>query len=217
MKLFRTAAMAAGILLSGAIATGASAASLTITDVETGNGDLGNITVPGYGQPWTTPILFTDSKGATFVVFCDDLDHTVNVGGGQSLPYETGRVTVDGLGRALSESTSNRMGQLAEIGIVDYDHHNENGAIAAQAAIWDIEYGVDVTSTDPVLSALIADDLNVKDNMKGFAFGLISDDGHQSQLTGGVPEPATWGMMLVGFGGLGVAMRAARRRRAATA
>src|SRR5665213_3409828 len=87
MNLFRTAAMAAGILLSGAVATGAAAASLIITDVETGNGDLGNITVPGYGQPWTTPILFTDSKGATFVVFCDDLNHTVNVGGGQSLPY----------------------------------------------------------------------------------------------------------------------------------
>ena len=31
-----------------------------------------------------------------------------------------------------------------------------------------------------------------------------------------VPEPATWAMMLVGFGGLGVAMRS-RRRASATA
>jgi hypothetical protein len=32
-----------------------------------------------------------------------------------------------------------------------------------------------------------------------------------------VPEPATWAMMLVGFGGLGAAMRASRRAKAATA
>jgi hypothetical protein len=34
---------------------------------------------------------------------------------------------------------------------------------------------------------------------------------------GGVPEPATWSMMLVGIGGLGAAMRASRRRLAAPA
>ncbi len=31
---------------------------------------------------------------------------------------------------------------------------------------------------------------------------------------GGVPEPATWGLMLMGFGGLGAALRANRRRTA---
>ena len=36
----------------------------------------------------------------------------------------------------------------------------------------------------------------------------------QSNGAGGVPEPATWAMMLVGFGGLGAVMR--RRRTAAT-
>lgn len=30
--------------------------------------------------------------------------------------------------------------------------------------------------------------------------------------TGAVPEPATWAMMLLGFGGIGVAMRRSRRR-----
>ncbi len=34
---------------------------------------------------------------------------------------------------------------------------------------------------------------------------------------GGVPEPATWAMMLVGFGGLGAAMRLSRRKQAAVA
>jgi hypothetical protein len=33
----------------------------------------------------------------------------------------------------------------------------------------------------------------------------------------GIPEPATWAMMLVGFGGLGAALRSARRAKAVTA
>ena len=36
-----------------------------------------------------------------------------------------------------------------------------------------------------------------------------------STLGGGVPEPASWALMLVGFGGLGMAMR--RRRAVALA
>ena len=37
------------------------------------------------------------------------------------------------------------------------------------------------------------------------------------QLQAGVPEPATWGLMLIGFGGLGAALRNSRRRQAAIA
>ena len=33
-----------------------------------------------------------------------------------------------------------------------------------------------------------------------------------SSTAGAVPEPATWSIMLVGFGGLGAALRASRRR-----
>jgi len=36
-------------------------------------------------------------------------------------------------------------------------------------------------------------------------------------LIGSVPEPATWAMMLVGFGLMGALLRVARRRRIATA
>jgi hypothetical protein len=32
---------------------------------------------------------------------------------------------------------------------------------------------------------------------------------------GGVPEPATWGMMLLGFAGIGMALRRSRRRNGA--
>jgi hypothetical protein len=228
MKSFRTVLLAAEILFA-AVASTASAASLIITDVETGNGDLGNVNVPGYGSPWTTPILMTDSTGQTHVVFCDDLNHDVNVGGGQSLPYDFGLVTVNGLGAALTESVSNEMGQLANIGRTDYGVGDEDGAIAAQAAIWGIEYGLTVTSTDSTIESLITQDMTVTDNGGGWATGLISETGQQAQIigvglggnqplvNGAVPEPATWAVMLIGFGGIGAAIRSNRRKQAAAA
>ena len=36
-------------------------------------------------------------------------------------------------------------------------------------------------------------------------------------LISGVPEPATWGLMLLGFGLMGALLRIARRRKVATA
>jgi hypothetical protein len=197
----------AGATLMATLPLGASAATIIVTSVGTGNGDLGNVTVQGYGSPWTTPILFTDTAGKTLVVFCDDLDHVVYVGGGQYLPYVTTLVQYDGLGRALSVSQSNEMGQLADVGKYDYSKGNEDGAIAAQAAIWGIEYKTPVSSTDSTIEADILSDLKVKDNGRGWASGIEPANGYdfQSQITGGVPEPSTWAMMLLGFAGLGFA------------
>jgi PEP-CTERM motif len=195
----------AGVALASLFSFPASADTLIITAVGTGNGDLGNVSVAGYGNPWTTPILFTDTQGQTFVVFCDDLEHVVYVGGGQYLPYVTTLVKYDGLGRALSEATSNVMGQLADLGKYDYSKGNEDGAIAAQAAIWGVEYKVAVASTDPIIESYILNDLKVQDNGSGWARGIMPANGYdtQAQLTGSVPEPSTWAMMVLGFAGVG--------------
>ena len=45
-------------------------------------------------------------------------------------------------------------------------------------------------------------------NQDGFSNGIIITP------PGGVPEPATWGMMLLGFGAAGTALRRSRRRNA---
>jgi hypothetical protein len=197
----------AGVVLAGSVASAASATTLIIKDVETGNGSLGNVSVQGWGTPWTTPILMTDSNNVVHVVFCDDLNHDVYVGGGQSLAYVTGFVTVDGAGNPLTEAVSNEMGQLASIGQYDYAHGNENGAIAAQAAIWGLEYNILVSSTDSSIETQILQDLTIHDNGRGFARGIISQVGTQSQITGGVPEPSTWALMLMGVGMLGLSLR----------
>jgi hypothetical protein len=128
----------------------------------------------------------------------------------------TGLVTVDGLGHPLLESTSNEMGQLADIGKYDYWKGNEDGAIAAQAAIWGLEYKVAVSSSDPIIETDIVNFLKVQDNGRGWATGLIPANGTdwQAQITG-VPEPSTWAMLLLGFAGLAFAgYRRARKSHA---
>lgn len=203
-----------GLALAAGIASSAAAAQVIITNVETGNPDYGNVTVQNWGQPWTTPILMYDSNGVEHIVFCDDLQHDVYVSGGQQLHYVEGLVTVDGSGKSLDVGVSNVMGQIADLGRFDYLDGDEDGAIAAQAAIWGVEYGLAVSSTDTTINGDIQQFLQIKDNGRGYAMGLIAQDGTQSQIIGlgGVPEPATWAMMLLGFGGIGAAMRRGRER-----
>jgi hypothetical protein len=217
MKHLRTFTISMALLFGAVAASPASATNITIKDVETGNGDLGNVSVPGYGNPWTTPILMTDTSGKTYVVFCDDLNHLVYVGGNQSLPYHTGYVTEDGLGNPISKIISNEMGQLADIGREAYHKGDENGAIAAQAAIWGLEYGVKVTSTDSSLDDLIQTDMSIGYHGGGYALGLIANTGffQQAQIIGSAaPEPGAWALMMFGVGALGIALRRSRRRQA---
>jgi hypothetical protein len=203
-----------------------------ITSVGVGNGDEGNVAVAGYDHPWTTPILMTDKTGPTYVVFCDDLNHVVYVGGGQKLPYDIGPVIVNGNDVKISETVSNEMGQLADLGDLEFEKGNEDGAIAAQAAIWGIEYGIPVSSTDATIEADITQDLKVTYDGQGYAIGLIAEGGTQSEILGlppigtngggtpigglggvpAAPEPASWALMLIGVGGLGAALRRARRK-----
>ena len=212
-------ATTAAVLLSGPV----HAATFNIVDVGTSFADnAGIIDGPGFSgadAPWTTPILLTTSTGQTFVTYCDDLFHNITIEGGQSLDYVTGLVTTNGIGGVLSEATSNIMGQIAEIGIVALDKGNDDLSIAAQGAIWELEYGGPVTSPNAVITQDIFSLLDTTHNDgTGFAHGLISLDGTQNQILASpsVPEASTWMMMLAGFVGLGfAATRQTKTRRIA--
>jgi hypothetical protein len=197
-------------------ATPALATTYTVTDVETTYADnSGIVNGPNWDSPWTTPIIMTTSGGQVFTVYCDDLFANVYVGGGQDLTYETGLVTTNGSGGALTEATSNVLGQIARAGLLDAAGANQDGAIAAQAAIWGFEYGGPVTSTDATIqSDIYAFMDNTHDNGTGWAHGLISLSGTQDQIlaSAAVPETSTWLMLLVGFSCLGYA--ASKRARA---
>ena len=181
-----------------ALLASTSAQALNIVDVEVAYGNYSGISVPGYGQPWATPLLFTDSKGHSSIVFCDDLNHDIYVGGGQNLLFSYGQVKVDGLGNPLTVAQSATMGRIASIGRADYLAGNQSAAMAAQGAIWAVEYGVVVTSSNPAVQGYLTAYEAIPVTGARYAWGYISQQGYQSQVIA-APEASTWAMMLCGF------------------
>lgn len=86
-----------------------------------------------------------------------------------------------------------------------------NKLAGVQGAIWAIEYPTLTVSGNasiqPYLSAYIA----AAPGMTGNAYVLLSDEGRSQGFVIGVPEPATWAMMIMGFGAVGMVMRSRRR------
>jgi hypothetical protein len=207
---------AAATALIGA-ASSASAAQVLVSDV--GVLDWDTVAVGGHGNEVATGIIFNN----TDLVFCVDLEHNINVTHyNPPLVFDKGLLTVNGAGGAISEADSNRIGQLADLG----QRFRNMGAPdlvykleGIQAAIWSIEYNTTAVSGIAAVNSYIAQFLTVQDNGRGRASALIAHGpgapGVQNMVTGGVPEPATWTMLIGGFGLAGAALR--RRRRAVAA
>lgn len=151
------------------------------------------------------------------------------------LPVDTNSAT--DTGNPITAWQSYRMGKLAEMGRDLYllgdtdDNDVASDLVAIQGAIWWIEYGDGVanfvTSSDSEINSemaayIAAVNALTQPSTPTYAQGFrsVNGDGHivsQGQVLGvpidvqgGVPEPATWAMMLTGFFGLGALLRGRR-------
>lgn len=81
-----------------------------------------------------------------------------------------------------------------------------------QGAIWAIEYPTyTVTGGTAAVDAYVQSYKALAPSLTGNAYVLLSDGGNSQGFVIGVPEPATWAMMIVGFGAVGMVMRSRRR------
>ena len=170
----------------------------------------------------------------TILTFCMDLFHDIN-SGAQNITYNIGGITgnnSDSLGGApLSSAQADNMSGLARLGYQFYASNDPdwiNKDYAIQGAIWANEYSTPgnpftVSFSDPTVESYLTTFLAMTFGpppLRGLhstnAQGLI-DVQSLIPTNLGVPEPSTWAMMLVGFGGLGAAMRARRKPATATA
>ena len=181
---------------------------------------------------YESPEIFTASYdgGAprTLLAFCVDIFHRFD-DGALPLTYQTAAVTTnsDGVdshgGPDLGSVLSGELGYLAALGTTTTDPAR---LAAIQGAIWETEYsGLTVTGGSSYLAyyAGLASGWGVsRTTSTSFAQGIFPLDAAtggfgstQGFIAGGVPEPASWALLILGFGSAGAVLR--RRRGAALA
>ncbi len=216
------------VLAAGAVPA-AAVQPVTITSAGIYNPGHVTATVGGVTKDeYAAALSFTTagSKGAADLLgFCVDLPHQiyVNVGSqlAETLHFHVAPLTGDGFGNPLSDGQVRAITGLARLGFdiakgVATDKATQLAAI--QQAIWTVEYPTSTFaasgSNAAAQAGYAASFIAQAPTLKGSVRFIASDDGTiQGQATnvGGVPEPASWALLLAGFGAVG---GLARRRRA---
>jgi hypothetical protein len=187
---------------------------LVNTYYDGGSGSLGSTGGPNYGVSFANAEVLDENLNNEQLLITPPNSITFLSGGGAimdvaagfttgfsfdySSPFDAGVVTVwsglDGTGT-----------QLASLSLPLTADGINNPACSSKDYCPDVPFGVTFSGTAESV------------NFSGTANYIVYDDITLGSSTPGVPEPATWAMMLVGFGGLGAAMRSARRKQAALA
>ena len=202
---FRRALTGAVAALASAFA--ASSASAMIIDLEAPKGDFG----PTYSQDGFT---FTNSYGTSdsysnWIVLKDPGN---NANGSNATIFAGAANSSNTLTNNASQPFS-----FGQIGLADgFNHAGDHGSILFKFH----HVGGLVTTSTVSLSGIQA--LNIfnfsESNLTSVVFTPLTTDGPWIQFdlvgvdvgAGSVPEPATWALMILGFGGAGAALR--RRR-----
>jgi hypothetical protein len=180
-------------------------------------------TINGYSY-YVGPVILHVQSGPDILAYCADLDHVL-----QGAAYNYSTLTQNGLGAAISEPMSNRIGHIASAGFAALTANNGYLAAAAQLAIWSLEYNIAPTA---FANATVQADFNNLISLTwsdngvrattviaagnwphdpGLSQQMVIGLGESNELLPPVPEASTWAMMILGFFGVGFV--AYRRKR----
>ncbi len=198
MKFAKLSLPAAAATLAMFMSSTASATNVGILDTVTGyvNGE----------HVYVSPLVI---DGKTYFCVTPDRNQAVGTTTQNFVPVAfTPATSVQVAGQY---ETGAQIGSVAQL--IDEGAH-ATGDVAAEyaAAIWDTE-GQHTTFDDPALEAAAA-------SLQAGAIGktghadFIADTNFVGQSGGAVPEPATWALMLIGFGAAGATLRRSRRQAA---
>jgi len=226
---------AAAVIGALAVSDPASAITLLSASMDTSNTAL--ISGPGYStvNAYIGPVTFhakaDDATEYDFTAYCVDIFHdmflgALNAPNGYEYHDETlltdskDSTTLLQLGNSLNNlqleeiaSLLNLSALITKANVADLSHKRAG----IQGAIWEIENPtITVTGADVVNDYIHHYKAHAQDDPLSASqihAVFANDFGHQAfAYAGGVPEPATWTMMILGFGGMGAVLR--RRRQA---
>ena len=196
--------------------------------------------IAGYGffdaKEYAGPIVLQGTTGSgkpfSIITYCFDLLHPISAGFGYQAPvnytYTSSALANDqsgggGTGNALSLSQIERISGLARLGATLFTNNSSDLAgqmPAIQAAIWSIENNITASNFSVASAQGYYDDYMTRTFPGLRVPGLVSRDSsglvigaNQGLLNASVPEPASWALLVIGFGLVGVTTR---RRKTAT-
>lgn len=212
------AVVAAVALLLAPAALAPAAASTTVmltkTQFDTSSPVVKLETASGVMFAHASPALLTFT-GYANDVFAYCIDPFTSIPNGTVSPPANYLVTsISQILSALPEANVRKIGNLALTGSTAFGYD----AFVTQAAIWTYFPGLTVSSENAAFQAAflaraagaqLATDAQLAQLI---GYESIDKQGQVQDFVTAVPEPATWAMLIVGFGAVGLAVRRRERR-----